>query len=49
MGVPTMVIGIPVRYAHSQIGLCSLTDLERTIELVTALARRLDARTAAGC
>jgi endoglucanase len=48
-GVPTMVIGIPVRYAHGPVGLCSLTDLEHAIELVTALVRRLDAGTAGVC
>lgn len=48
IGVPSMVIGIPVRYAHSQIGLCSLADLENAVELLAAVVRRLDAVTVAG-
>jgi len=47
-GVPTVVIGIPVRYAHSQVGLSSLGDLEKTIELLVAVVRRLDAKTVGG-
>ncbi|MGE5598571.1 MAG: M42 family metallopeptidase, partial [Bacteroidota bacterium] len=47
-GVPAMVIGIPVRYAHSQIGLCSLADLENAVALLTAVVRRLDSITASG-
>jgi endoglucanase len=47
-GVPAMVIGIPVRYAHSQISLCSLADLEKTIDLLTAVVSRLDASVVTG-
>ncbi|MGQ9780555.1 MAG: M42 family metallopeptidase [Bacillota bacterium] len=43
LGVPALVIGIPVRYAHSPVGLASLGDLEKAVDLVTALIRRLDA------
>lgn len=36
-GVPTIVIGIPVRYAHSHHSIISITDVEATIQLVKAL------------
>ncbi|NLG85037.1 MAG: M42 family metallopeptidase [Firmicutes bacterium] len=42
LGVPTLVLGIPVRYAHAPACLASLDDLEKTVELVSALIRRLD-------
>jgi putative aminopeptidase FrvX len=44
-GVPTLVIGVPVRYAHSHHGIVRLTDLEATVTLVQALLERLDAST----
>jgi putative aminopeptidase FrvX len=44
-GVPTLVIGIPVRYAHSHHGIVSLDDLEAGVALVKALLYRLDAAT----
>lgn len=43
-GVPTVVIGIPVRYAHSHQGLISLPDLEATVKLVLELIAVLDER-----
>lgn len=43
-GVPTVVIGIPVRYAHSHQGLISLPDLEATVKLVLDLIAVLDER-----
>lgn len=46
-GVPTLVVGIPVRYAHGPVGLSSLADLELTVELLAAILRRLDAPTVA--
>jgi putative aminopeptidase FrvX len=44
-GVPTLVIGVPVRYAHSHHGIVRLTDLEATVTLVQGLLGRLDAAT----
>ena len=40
-GVPTGLVSIPVRYIHSPCELVSLDDLEATIALVTAFARRV--------
>ncbi len=47
-GVPTVVIGVPVRYAHSHHGIVSLKDLEATIQLVKSLIQRLDEQTVEG-
>lgn len=44
-GVPTVVIGIPVRYIHSHQCLMSLNDLEATVKLVRGLIEILDADT----
>jgi putative aminopeptidase FrvX len=44
-GVPTVVIGTPVRYAHSHHGIVDLADLEATVILVKALIYRLDPAT----
>lgn len=44
-GVPTIVIGVPVRYAHSHHGIIHCGDLEATVTLVKALIQRLDAAT----
>lgn len=41
-GVPTLVIGVPVRYAHSHHGIIQLSDLEITIKLVQKLIMMLD-------
>lgn len=42
-GVPTAVIGIPVRYAHSHQGIVSLSDLEAAVKLVKAVVYKLNA------
>lgn len=44
-GIPTVVVGVPVRYAHSHQGFISLQDLEYSIELVSKAVQRLDAQT----
>ncbi len=44
-GVPSMVIGVPVRYAHSHLGLMHLQDFENTVSLVVDVIRHLDAKT----
>ncbi len=46
-GVPTMVMGVPVRYAHSHQGIISLDDLKATIHLAKELINRLDQATVA--
>ena len=40
-GVPTVVLGIPVRYIHSHNGLIDVNDIENTVKLVTALVKKL--------
>ncbi len=46
-GIPTIVLGVPIRYAHSHVGLLSLDDYEHTRELLIALLKRLDKKTVA--
>lgn len=42
-GVPTIVIGIPVRYAHSHYTIASYQDFEHAVELAVLLAKNMDA------
>ncbi|HBF36015.1 MAG TPA: hypothetical protein DDW50_01700 [Firmicutes bacterium] len=46
-GVPTIVIGVPVRYAHSHHSIIGISDVEATIKLVKAIIQRLDQKTVA--
>ncbi|HHW54296.1 MAG: M42 family metallopeptidase [bacterium] len=48
IGVPSLVIGIPVRYIHSHAGILHLEDYRGALRLVTELIMKLDARTVAG-
>jgi endoglucanase len=41
-GIPTGLISVPTRYVHSPTEMAVLDDLEATISLVVAFARRLD-------
>ncbi len=41
-GVPTALLSVPLRYVHSPAELCSLDDVEATIALIVAFARRLE-------
>ena len=41
-GVPTVVIGVPVRNAHSPQGIVSISDLEATVRLIKQLIMVLD-------
>jgi putative aminopeptidase FrvX len=41
-GVPTMVLGIPVRYMHSPVEVVDLADVERTGRLLAAVIASLD-------
>lgn len=40
-GIPTIVIGIPVRYAHSSYGYTTLEDYQNAVKLVVAIAKEL--------
>jgi endoglucanase len=42
-GVPTAVVSIPLRYMHSPVELVELGDVAATIEVIAAMALRLEA------
>lgn len=44
-GVPTIVIGIPVRYIHSHYGICTLEDYENGVRLAVEIVKHLDEET----
>ncbi len=41
-GVPTIVLGIPVRYIHSHFGYASIKDYRATVELAMEIVRNLN-------
>ncbi|MGE4454860.1 MAG: M42 family metallopeptidase [Sphaerochaeta sp.] len=41
-GIPTIVIGIPVRYAHTHWGVSSMEDVQSSIRLAKAILSNLD-------
>lgn len=41
-GIPTIVIGIPVRYAHTHWGVASQSDIDSSIKLALAIIAKLD-------
>lgn len=41
-GVPTIVIGIPVRYAHTHYGISSYSDFENGVKLACEIIRRMN-------
>lgn len=41
-GVPTIVIGIPVRYIHSHHGICTLEDYENAVKLAVTIVKDLN-------
>jgi putative aminopeptidase FrvX len=41
-GVPTASLGVPVRYTHSPVEMCSLSDIDGAVRLLTAAAQRFD-------
>jgi len=47
-GVPVIVIGIPVRYAHTHYGISAYADFENAVRLACAILNRLDAEQIAG-
>jgi len=44
-GVPTALVSVPLRYAHSSIETAQLSDVEAAVRLVAAAALRIDAQT----
>ncbi len=40
-GIPTGLVSIPLRYMHSPVEMADLADVEATVELIAAFARRL--------
>ncbi|NJN15497.1 MAG: M42 family metallopeptidase [Oscillochloris sp.] len=44
-GVPSIVLGIPVRYIHTNTAIMHRRDFEQSVQLLTAVIRRLDAAT----
>lgn len=47
MGVPSIVIGAPVRYIHSHNAIISRDDFDASVKLVVELVKRLDKKTVA--
>ena len=47
-GVPCIVVGIPVRYAHTHYGLSAWSDFENAVRLACAILRELDGETIRG-
>ncbi len=45
LGVPAIVIGVPVRYIHSSNCMCMLQDYTAAVELAVELLKRLDQET----
>jgi len=45
MGVPSIVIGPPVRYIHSHNGILNRTDYNNTVKLVCEIIKKLDKKT----
>jgi len=46
-GVPNLVIAVPTRHIHSHAGIIHRDDYDRTVELVTAVIKKLDVETVA--
>lgn len=44
-GIPCIVIGFPVRYAHTHYGIASLEDFRQGVRLAEEIVRRLDRET----
>ncbi|MFQ5608559.1 MAG: M42 family metallopeptidase [Candidatus Zixiibacteriota bacterium] len=47
-GVPSIVIGAPVRYIHSHNGIISRKDYDNWVRLIIEVVRRLDKKTVSG-
>ncbi len=48
LGVPCLVIGLPVRYIHSHHGIAAKADLEHSVALATELIKRMTPERIAG-
>ena len=46
VGCPSLVIGVPTRHIHSHESIVDTKDIENTVRLVVAIAKRLDQKTA---
>ena len=44
-GIPAIVIGVPVRYAHTHYGISTLFDVQAAVQLARELLIRIDAQT----
>lgn len=44
-GVPSIVVGPPVRYIHSHNGILDRTDYDNTVKLITEVIKKLDSKT----
>ncbi|RGS80565.1 M42 family metallopeptidase [Coprococcus sp. AF21-14LB] len=44
-GVPTIVIGVPVRYIHSHYGICTLEDYQNSVRLAVEIVKHLNEET----
>lgn len=44
-GVPTIVIGLPIRYIHTHVGIAAYQDYKHAVQLAAAILRALDADT----
>jgi putative aminopeptidase FrvX len=47
-GVPTIVVGVPMRHIHSAAGIICRKDFDSAVKLVTEVVKTLDAKTVAG-
>jgi endoglucanase len=45
IGVPSVVIGPPVRYIHSHNSILNRSDFDNTVKLITELVKKLDTKT----
>jgi putative aminopeptidase FrvX len=46
-GIPVVNLGVPVRYTHAHNGIIDRADFDRTVDLIVALVKRMDAATVA--
>ncbi len=44
-GIPAIVIGVPVRYAHTHYGISSLFDVEQAVRLAKEILLRINEET----
>ena len=41
-GIPTGVLSVPTRYIHTPVSVCSMDDVESTIQLIVAAINELE-------